>query len=125
MSTTTNSSSPSTTSDAMNNTMSSTFAPIPIHHAITIHLNKANYMLWRAQLLPYLRSTKVIGFIDGSISAPPKLVVSSTSEGAELVPNPAYGRWYDQDQQLLSGLLSSITEDLLLDVVSASTAKEA
>lgn len=105
--------------------MSSTFAPIPIHHAVTIRLNKTNYMLWRAQLLPYLRSTKLIGFIDGSISAPPKLVASSTAEGAELVPNPAYDRWYDQDQQLLSGLLSSMTEDLLLDVVSASTAKEA
>ena len=97
MSTTTNSSSPSTTSDAMNSTMSSTFAPIPIHHAVTIRLNKTNYMLWRAQLLPYLRSTKLIGFIDGSISAPPKLVASSTAEGAELVPNPAYDRWYDQD----------------------------
>jgi hypothetical protein len=107
----------------MNSTMSSTF--VPIHHAVTIRLNKTNYILWRAQLLPYLRSTKLIGFIDGSIVEPPKLVPSSTAVGAELVPNSAHGRWYDQDQQLLSGLLSSITEELLLDVVSASTAKEA
>lgn len=42
-----------------------------------------------------------------------------------MVPNPAYDRWYDQDQHILSGLLSPITEDILLDVVSASTAKEA
>jgi hypothetical protein len=81
-------------------------------------------MLWRAQLLPYMRSAKLIGFIDGSIPQPPQFVASSAT-GADLVPNPVYDRWYDQDQQLLSGLLSSMTEEILLDVVPASTAKEA
>jgi hypothetical protein len=81
-------------------------------------------MLSRAQLLPYLRSAKLIRFIDGSIPQPPQFVASSAA-GADLVPNPAYDRWYDQDQQLLSGLLSSMTEEILLDVVTASTAKEA
>lgn len=66
-----------------------------------------------------------MGFIDGSMPPPPRQVPSSTAAGAEPVPNPAYGAWYDQDQQLLSGLLSSMTEDILQDVVEATTSQEA
>lgn len=66
-----------------------------------------------------------MGFIDGSTPAPPQHVTSSTAANAELVPNPAYDRWYDQDQQVLSGLLSSMTEEILQDVVSATTSQEA
>jgi hypothetical protein len=44
--------------------------------------------------------------------------------GTEQTVNPAYTRWYDQDQHLLSGLLSSMTEDTLRDVVTATSAKE-
>ncbi|GJN37134.1 hypothetical protein PR202_gb26059 [Eleusine coracana subsp. coracana] len=40
------------------------------------------------------------------------------------MPNPAYKQWSDLDQQILSGLLSSMTEEILLDVVSATTSKE-
>ena len=66
-----------------------------------------------------------MSYLDGSITAPAKLVASSTAAGADLVPNPAYDRWYDQDQQVLSGLLSSISEEILQDVVAATTSKEA
>jgi hypothetical protein len=52
------------------------------------------------------------------------MIVASTIEGAELVSNPAYERWYDQDQQLLSGLLSLMTEDVLYDVITATSSKE-
>jgi hypothetical protein len=119
-------SSSSTTSAAipcLSSSTMSTFAPIPIHHAVTIRLTKNNYTLWRAQLLPYLRSAKLMSFIDGSMPPPPKQVPSSTDEGAELVPNPTYSAWYDQDQQLLSGLLSSMTEDILQDVMEATTSQ--
>ena len=66
-----------------------------------------------------------MGFVDGSMPAPPQFVASSSAASANLVPNPAYDRWYDQDQQVLSGLLSSITEEILQDVESATTSKEA
>lgn len=75
--------------------------------------------------MPYLRSTKLIGFIDESTSAPAQMIASSTATGADQVPNPDYGRWCDQDQHLLSGLLSTMTEDVLRDVISANTSKEA
>lgn len=65
-----------------------------------------------------------MGFLDGSKPAPATTVVASTVDGATPIPNPEYDRWFDQDQQLLSGLLSTMTEDVLRDVVLAKTSKE-
>jgi hypothetical protein len=103
--------------------MASSFTPIPFHSAITIRLTKSNYLLWRAQLLPYLRSTKLLGFLDGSSPAPPKEIPVSSTPGDELITNPAYEWWLDKDQQVLSGLLSSMSEEILPDVVTAKTSK--
>lgn len=66
-----------------------------------------------------------MGFVDGSMLAPPKFVASSSAADAYLVPNLVYDRWYDQDQQVLSGLLSSIIEEILQDVELATTFKKA
>jgi hypothetical protein len=90
---------------------------------VTIRLTKSNYLLLRAQLLPYLRSTKLHGYLDGSLPAPPKQVPASSAPDAELITNPAYERWCDQDQQVLSGLLSSMSADVLPDVVTAKSSK--
>jgi hypothetical protein len=65
-----------------------------------------------------------MGFLDGSNPAPAQTVAASTAAGAEQLPNPEYERWYDQDQQLLSGQLSSMTEDVLWDVVIFTSSKE-
>jgi hypothetical protein len=67
---------------------------------------------------------KLIGFVDGSTPAPPQLIPASTSTDVVLIANPKYDRWYDQDQQVLSRLLSSMTEVVLGDVVAATSAKE-
>jgi hypothetical protein len=114
------SSSSTLTSGAQNPIM----ALIPIHRVVTNRLTKANFLLWRAQLLPYLQSLKLIGYLDGTQVALEKTVAASTGVGAEQVSNPVYERWYDQDQQLLSGLLSSMTEEVLRDVVTAKSSRE-
>jgi hypothetical protein len=66
-----------------------------------------------------------MGYLDGTLLTPVKTIASSAEAGVEHVTNPTYAHWYDQDQQLLSGLLSSMTEDVLWDVVTATTSKEA
>jgi hypothetical protein len=109
---------------SLSSSMASCFAPVPLHHVVTIRLTKANYLVWRAQLLPYLRSTKLLGFLDGTIPPPPKQIASSTEAGADLVSNPEYDQWFHQDQQVLSGLLSSMSEEILRDVLDAGTSRE-
>jgi hypothetical protein len=76
------------------------------------------------QLLPYLWSSKLIGYLDGTLVAPASQIVVSTQTGAELVPNPVYKQWYNTDQHLLSGLLSSMTKEMLRVVLYAKTSKE-
>jgi hypothetical protein len=105
--------------------MVTTFGSIPIHHVVTIKLTKKNYLLWRAQLLPYLRSINLMGYLDGSTLAQAKQVALSIAAGTELISNPAYTAWYNQDQQLISGLLSTMAEDVLRDVSHAASSKEA
>jgi hypothetical protein len=113
--------SPTAASTAAPSIMSTT--TVPLHHAVNIKLNKNNFLLWRAQLLPYLRSSRLIGYLDGTLVAPAPQIAASTETG-ELVPNPTYEQWYNTDQQLLSGLLSSMSEEVLRDVIDATTSKE-
>jgi hypothetical protein len=67
---------------------------------------------------------KLMGFIDGTLPAPPTVVASSFTAGAEMVQNLAFIKWYDADQQLLSGLLSSMTEDILCYVITTTSPRE-
>jgi transposase InsO family protein len=98
--------------------MVSSAAHIPIHQVVTIRLTKTNFLLWRAQLLPHLRGAQLMGFLDGSNPAPTQQIASSTDANARVIPNPAYERWF-------SGLLSSMIEDVLGDVMTVSSSKEA
>jgi hypothetical protein len=63
-------------------------------------------------------------YLDGTIPAPEQKIPASTTTGAELVVNPTYTAWYNKDQQVLSGLLSSMSEEILRDVVAAKTSKD-
>jgi hypothetical protein len=105
--------------------MVSSFVPIPIHHAVTIRLTKSNFLLWRAQLLSFLCNAKLLGYLDDSLSPPAQQIASTSDNSITMVSNSDYDRWFDQDQQVLSGLLSSMSEEVLRDVISASTSKEA
>ena len=80
--------------------------------AITIKLDQENFLLWKAQALPALYSNDLYGFVDGTKAAPPKKVAATTGSSDE-VDNPEYPIWFKQDQQVLSGLLASLTPSVL------------
>ncbi|KAB2629180.1 hypothetical protein D8674_033975 [Pyrus ussuriensis x Pyrus communis] len=72
-----------------NNTNSTTQinpSPLPAAHSsitsmtsvVNIKLDRSNYPLWLAQILPVLKSRDLMGYVDGSIVCPPKnLAVAS------------------------------------------------
>jgi hypothetical protein len=74
----------------MSSANSSSVALIPLHQAVTLRLSKTNYTIWHAQLLPFLWSTKLMGYLDGTLPAPAKMLTSSIEAGAEQAPNLAY-----------------------------------
>lgn len=65
---------------------------------INIKLTRDNYLLWEAQLVPYLCSQQLLGHVDGSTVAPVLVIVTMTIKGKlEHQPNPTYKAWLQQD----------------------------
>lgn len=87
-------------------------------------LNKTNYFLWQAQVLPAIRGAQLEGILDGSMPAPPTEIDEKVDNQDVKKPNPEYARWVAQDQAVLSYLLSSLTRDALASVASLKTSAE-
>ena len=80
--------------------------------AITIKLDQDNFLLWKPQALPALLGNDLYGFVDGSREAPLKKV-PATEGSSDQIDNPEYSIWIRQGQQVLSGLLASLTPAVL------------
>ncbi|XP_073351811.1 uncharacterized protein [Aegilops tauschii subsp. strangulata] len=84
----------------------------------TERLTRANYLLWKAQVLPALRGAQVTGLLDGSDVAPPKTAqIEQADKTTAIGPNPLYGPWLLKDQQVLSYLLNSLSQEILAQVI--------
>jgi len=88
-------------------------------------LNRGNFLVWRAQVLPVVRGARLVGLLDGSSVEPATMItVKKADNSEEKVENPAYVQWIAQDQQVLSYLLSSMTREILVQVSSLEHASE-
>ncbi|KAA8546242.1 hypothetical protein F0562_003019 [Nyssa sinensis] len=110
-------------------TASAAFVSIPptsltTHPFISIKLSRDNYLLWRAQIVPYLKGTHLFGYVDGTLPAPPTHISSTENNQAHSLPNPAFHSWHLQDQLILSALISSLTEIFLSHVVKCTTSRD-
>uniref|UniRef100_A0A2N9F027 Reverse transcriptase Ty1/copia-type domain-containing protein n=1 Tax=Fagus sylvatica TaxID=28930 RepID=A0A2N9F027_FAGSY len=95
-----------------------------VHHLITIKLTRDNYLLWKAQIVPYLKGQHLFGFLDGSRLAPLPVLTTTADGDAQVIPNPEFQQWHLQDQMLLSALISSLSENILAHVVRCVTARD-
>ena len=63
---------PSTSITTSANTLNTNSSSIPSfinpHNIVTVKLNHDNFLLWKAQIIPYMRGHRVFGFIDGTIT---------------------------------------------------------
>nr|KAJ0214523.1 hypothetical protein LSAT_V11C400210300 [Lactuca sativa] len=81
--------------------------------AITCKLNRSNFQLWKAQLVPIFKGVQLFGYLDGSIKSPLAKVSTGVDAEARETNNPEYNSWMVQDQAVIGGLLSSITKEIL------------
>ena len=109
------------TSGAMASSGSASIAAIA--NLITIRLTRENFLLWKTQAVPVLRAQGSFGYVDGSIPAPPETITEGTGDAARVVANPAFLRWYQQDQVVLIALLSSMTEDIIGQLTQLHTSR--
>ena len=80
-------------SSSTDSVISSAYTPTSlthVHHLITIKLTKDNYLLWRAQIVPYLRGQHLYGFLDGSTVAPLPTISLVTDGVTTTAPNPLF-----------------------------------
>ncbi|KAA8515355.1 hypothetical protein F0562_018415 [Nyssa sinensis] len=85
-------------------------------HTITVKLTSTNYILWKTQVIPFLKGNQLFSFIDGSAPRPSPTINDE--------PNPEYDKWVLQDQLLFSALSATLTDDILAQVVDCSTSHE-
>jgi hypothetical protein len=98
---------------------------ISLAPALTIKLTGENYLFWRAQVAPLLRSHLLMGFVDGTTPCPAAHLTVPDGDRTVQQPNPAYQHWVQQDQSILSAFVSSMTEGVIGMILFASTAQEA
>ncbi|XP_073262717.1 uncharacterized protein [Populus alba] len=89
------------------------------HQVISMKLTNTNYLYWRMQMKPYLLGQGVFGFVDGSNSCPSPHIPAA--DGATLQVSQSFLRWKQQDQLILSALLSSLSMEVLHLVVDCPT----
>ena len=71
------------------------------------------------QMKPYLLGQGVFGFVDGSNSCPSPHILAA--DGVSLQVSQSFLHWKQQDQLILSALLSSLSMEVLHLVVNCST----
>jgi hypothetical protein len=100
--------------------------PITLANQITIRLSSENYIYWRTQIVPILRSNLIFGFVDGTLECPPEEIPNTdkTDGAAATIANPLYSAWHQQDQAILSGIVGSLTEPVIGMVTLATTSHE-
>ncbi|KAK1573578.1 hypothetical protein QYE76_018538 [Lolium multiflorum] len=89
--------------------------PIYLTNKFTIRLTPDNYLYWRTQVDPILRSNLLFGFVDGSLPCPPEelAVPGKDDTPASIIANPKYSAWHQQDQSILSAIVSSLSEGVI------------
>lgn len=90
------------------------------HHFLSLKLTDTNYLFWKTQITPYLRGQHLLRPRRRHQSMSPSTILC----GDVTVPNPDFQSWFDQDQLLMSLLISSLTEDVLPLIVGATSSRE-
>jgi len=104
------------TSDAATNGNPPLISPPAIN---VTKLSKDNYHVWKAQLIPFFRGQGLFGYLDGTIPIPPKEI--SMAETSSAISNPLCEHWQRQDAIIVAILFSTISENVLIQVVSHTT----
>jgi hypothetical protein len=90
---------------------------------ITVKLTRDNYLLWQAQIMPYLWSQRLLGYVSSTMKCPLKTLLVTESNVAP-IPNLVYDLWFEQDQAIISALFSSLSLEVLSHCLFLKTLKE-
>jgi len=90
-----------------------------------VKLTNKNYSVWKMTIYPYLLGNNIYCFVDDTI--PPSKTIPNTSntDGAPPTnPNPEYQPWCQQDQTVLSLLVTTLSELVISNIIGCKTSQE-
>jgi histone deacetylase 1/2 len=103
---------------------SSSMVPAGIAASIPVHLDRGNFMLWKGLTLPNLSGADLHGHLNELVVTPEKTITEGEGDKAVVIPNPAYHRWWIQDQKVLGLLLSSMEPEIACQLIGCNTAAD-
>jgi len=99
--------------------------PTPLlGQVVVVKLNKGNYALWRAQVLPIIRGAQLQGYLDGTSKAPEEEVDIKIDDKTLKEPNPEFIQWTALQQQVLVFPMMSIAQEVMGQAAACDTPQE-
>lgn len=97
---------------------------VHVSSCVTLKLTDSNYLLWKTQFESLLSSQKLVGFINGAVTAPPRTHLVATEEGNVEEANPEFDSWFCTDQLVRSWMFGTLSEEVLGHVHSLETSRQ-
>ncbi|KAM1320462.1 hypothetical protein ACFX2H_005342 [Malus domestica] len=105
------------------NSISSSITIQNIGSLVPIKLTTTNWITWSALFAPIFRRYNLTGLIDGSLVAPPMYLLDSSGNRTSTV-NPQYITWFENDQNILIWINSTLSDSLIPYTVGVTSARD-
>lgn len=96
-------------------------SPTIFKNVLSVKLNNENYLLWKQQVMAAIRGHNLLHFLEES-SRPPRHLSRNGEVSGDV--NIEYLEWEQQDQLLVSWLLSSMSEGVLTRMVGCESSSQ-
>ena len=98
------------------------FNPVTFNNSLTLRLDNENYLIWRKQVFSAIKGHKLQDYVLGTKSPPKKFSSPEDEESGNV--NQNFINWEQQDQLLVSWLLSGMSESVLSRMISCETSAQ-
>ena len=95
------------------------FLPVSFTHYFLVKLDNNNFLIWKQQVVFAIKGYGLQRFVLFEYAIPPRFLLKEYAQAGNV--NKAFVEWEQQDQLLLSWLLSSISEKVLPRLVGCET----
>jgi hypothetical protein len=113
----------------MNSLPQSVLSSSFLSQLVSEKLNNGNFLTWKRQIIPFIRSQDLSGHLDGSIPVPPEFLSQeerdSKGEATTVyVRNPEFVAWMKRDQALVAYITSTLSQEVLVAIPDDCTAMQ-
>lgn len=95
--------------------------PIAFKHNLSMKLNNDNHLLWKQQIVAAVKGHNLMKYLE-SPNKPLKFLTIQDQDAGKI--NAEFVEWEQQDQLLVSWLLSSMTESILMRMAGSDSAHQ-